>query len=80
MTMKNDTKFEKELTCQFKINMRNLTNFDRALENLKKFHFNGLLLTNYIIPELRKYRGVLFDGMCVWLYLFRHHKKCLKYK
>ena len=28
MTMKNDTKFEKELTCQFKIDMRNLMNFD----------------------------------------------------
>ena len=28
MTMKNDTKFEQELTCQFKIDMRNLTNFD----------------------------------------------------
>ena len=27
MTMKNDTKFEEELTCQFKIDMRNLTNF-----------------------------------------------------
>ena len=28
MTMKNDPKFEKELTCQFKIDTRNLTNFD----------------------------------------------------
>ena len=28
MTMKNDEKSEEELTCQFKINMRNLTNFD----------------------------------------------------
>ena len=28
MTMKNDPKFEKELTCQFKTDMRNLTNFD----------------------------------------------------
>ena len=28
MTMKNDTKFEEELTWQFKIEMRNLTNFD----------------------------------------------------
>ena len=27
MTMKNDAKFEKELTCCFKID-RNLTNFD----------------------------------------------------
>ena len=28
MTMKNDTKFEEELTCQFEIDMRNLTHFD----------------------------------------------------
>ena len=29
-TMKNDSKFEKELTCQFKFDPRNLTNFDRS--------------------------------------------------
>ena len=28
MTMTNDAKFKEELTCQFKIDMRNLTNFD----------------------------------------------------
>ena len=28
MTMKNDAKLEEELTCQFKIYMRNLTKFD----------------------------------------------------
>ena len=27
MTMKNDTKIEEELTCRFKIDMKNLTNF-----------------------------------------------------
>ena len=27
MTMQNDAKFEEELTCQFKIDMRKLTNF-----------------------------------------------------
>ena len=42
MTMRNDAKFEKELTFQFKTDMRNLT---RALKNLKNLHFNGLLLT-----------------------------------
>ena len=33
MTMKNDAKFEKELTCQFKTDIKNLTNFDPS----KKF-------------------------------------------
>ena len=27
MAMKNDAKFEEELTCQWKIDMRNLTSF-----------------------------------------------------
>ena len=30
MTMKNDAKFEEELTCRFKIDMRNLKNFDQS--------------------------------------------------
>ena len=36
MTMKNDVKFEEELTCQFKINMRNLTNFDQSTPKSQK--------------------------------------------
>ena len=28
MTMKNDGKYEEELTCYFKVNMRNLRNVD----------------------------------------------------
>ena len=28
MTMKNDAKFEEELTCHFKIDIRNLTKYD----------------------------------------------------
>ena len=28
MTMENDTKIEEELTCRFKIDLRNFTNFD----------------------------------------------------
>ena len=54
MTLKKDAKFEKELTCQFKIDMRNLINFARALKNLKNLHFNGLLLSMHIMFELRK--------------------------
>ena len=36
MTMKNDAKIEEELTCQFKIDMRNLTNFDASTRKSKK--------------------------------------------
>ena len=34
-----------ELTCQFKIDMRNLTNFDLSTQKSQSLHFNGLLLT-----------------------------------
>ena len=37
MTIKNDTKTEEELTCEFKINMRNLTNFDPSTQKSQKF-------------------------------------------
>ena len=40
MTVKSDVKFGEESTRQFKIEMKNLTNFDP----LKNLHFNGLLL------------------------------------
>ena len=37
MTMKNDAKFEVESTCHFKIDMRNLTNFDPSTWKSQKF-------------------------------------------
>ena len=37
MIMKNDARFEEELTCQFKIDMRNLTNFDPSTRESEKF-------------------------------------------
>ena len=39
MTMKNDTKIEREVTCRFKIDMRNFTNFDPSAQKFKKFVF-----------------------------------------
>ena len=35
-TLKNDAKFEEESTCQFKIDMRNLTNFDQSTRKSQK--------------------------------------------
>ena len=37
ITMKNDAKFEEELTCQFKIDMRNLTNSDPSTQKSQRF-------------------------------------------
>ena len=51
MRMKNGENIKKELTSQFKTDMRNVTNFDsrtqktRALKNLKNLPFNGLPLS-----------------------------------
>ena len=36
MTMKNDVKFEEDLTCHFKVGMRNLRNFDLSTQNSQK--------------------------------------------
>ena len=37
MTLKNDGKSEEELTCRFKIDMRNLMNFDSSTRKSQKF-------------------------------------------
>ena len=39
MTRKNEVKFEEELTCRFKIDMRNLTNFDSSTQKSEKIAF-----------------------------------------
>ena len=36
MILKNDEKFEEELTCRFKIDIRNLTNFDWSTRKSQK--------------------------------------------
>ena len=45
MTIGNDAKIAEVLTCQFKIDITNLTNFDPSTQNIKNLCFNGLLLT-----------------------------------
>ena len=35
--MKNDAKCEEKLACQFKIDIRNLTNFDLSTRKSQKF-------------------------------------------
>ena len=37
MAMKNDDKLEEDLTCHFKIDMRNFTDFDPSSEKSQKF-------------------------------------------
>ena len=37
MKLKRDAKFGEELTCRFKIDIRNLTNFDPSPQKSKRF-------------------------------------------
>ena len=37
LAMRNDGKFEEELTCQFKIDMKNLTNFNPITRKSQNF-------------------------------------------
>ena len=54
MTMKNDAKFEIELTCHFKIDRRNVTNFEPNNQKSQNLHFNGLILTKVHIVSAKK--------------------------
>ena len=60
MTIKNDAKFEEVSTCQFKIDMRNLTKFDPSTQNFKNLHFNRLLFTKVYTFWAKESTGELF--------------------
>ena len=48
-----------------------------AFENLKKLHFNGLLLTKvYNVWAKEMYRGVMFDGIEYWCKIWRKTGLC----
>ena len=57
--MKNDAKFEKELTFALKNHKRNLANFDPTLESHKINTLTGFFSPKYIMFVLKKYRGVM---------------------
>ena len=50
IAMKNDEKFEEELTCQFQNYMINLTNLDPSTQKSQKLHFGP----KYIVFVLKK--------------------------
>ena len=62
MTLKNYAKFEEELTCRFKITIRNLTNFySKTQKSRKTCTLMAYLSPKYIMFELKKYRGMIFN-------------------
>ena len=68
--IKNDAKFEGKLTSHFKIDMRNLTNFDPNTQISKIFSLVGSFWAKYILFELKRYKGVIFheteEGYKIW--------------
>ena len=72
MTLMNGEKSEEELTCRFKIDMRNLTNFDlRTQKSLKIYTLMGCFWSKYIMLGLKKYRGAAFHDTRVWCKIWR---------
>ena len=59
MTMKNDPKLKEKLTCHFKVDMRNLTNFDWSTWKSQKILFECAPFEPSILFELKKCRGVI---------------------
>ena len=72
MAMKNDTKFEEELTCYFKIYYREFDKFwPKHLKVSKIFTLITSFWANYLLFELKKYRGVISHGTEEWYKLWR---------
>ena len=57
MKRKRDAKFGEESTCRFKIDTRNLINFDLSTQSFTNFHFNGLLLSKVCIVQAKLVHG-----------------------
>ena len=57
MTMKNDAKFEEQLTCRFKIDKRSLTNFDGSTQKSQTF---AVWWAPFDQKICFKYKGVVF--------------------
>ena len=74
MKLKRDAKFGEEFTCCFKIDIRNLTNFDPISRKSPKFSLQWAPFEQsiyiYILFELKKYRGGIFQkteqGYKIW--------------
>ena len=45
MTLKNDAKFEKKLTCGLENDLRNLANFYKSTQKSENWDFGGILLS-----------------------------------
>ena len=76
MTMNNYARIEEALTCQFNTDMRKLTMLDLSTWKFGKFAlWWAVLWPQYKIFELKKYRGIMFDGTEYWWILMHNLKE-----
>ena len=66
MTLKNDAKFKKKLTCGFKYEMKNLVCFHRNPQKFEIFFSMGSFCAKYTRFEVQKYKGVIFHDTEQW--------------
>ena len=67
MTIKNDAKLEEELTCRFKIEMRNFYKFWPGHSKVSKFcTLMDSFWEKHIMFELKKWRGFMFHHIEDW--------------
>ena len=59
MKMKRDTKFGEELTCSFKTDIKNLTNFHQSTRKCQIGTLMGSFCPKQKMYELEIYRGVM---------------------
>ena len=60
MRLKIDTKFNENLTCSFKYDIRYFVNFDPTTQKSENFTTMGYFCPKYLKFELKVYRGAIF--------------------
>ena len=71
MTLNNDEISEEELTCFFKTDIRNLTNFVSRTWVSKIYTLMGCFWPKYIMFEWQKSRGFIFHETKEWFKIWR---------
>ena len=72
MTLKNDEKSKEELTCRFKIDIRNLINFDSNTCKVSNIYTSmECFWPKYKTFGQEKYRGVIFHETREWCKIWR---------
>ena len=69
MTLKNDEKSEK--FCSFKVDIRNLANFDSSTWVSKIYSLMGCFWPKYIMFELKQYRWVICHDTREWCKIWK---------